>query len=151
MRMRTAHGPDPYPTTPLRLWPVAVALGLLLGGVGLAPRAVAGVSFNTIDPIAVVTDTGRHLIVTGPLTCTAGERAFVRVTVTQRTTGAVAEGRTRLTCTGAPQHWTVHAGSHGEEPFQDAPAVAVAMARTTADGAITDAHQWLVTLTLVGD
>ena len=93
----------------------------------------------------------RFHIVTGPLACTAGERVFVRVTVTQRATGAVAEGRTRLWCTGARQHWTVHAGSQGEETFQEAPAVAVAVARTTADGAITDAHQWLVELTLVGE
>jgi hypothetical protein len=47
---------------------------------------------NTIDPVAIVADNGRHLIVTGPIECTHGERVELRVTVTQRETGAVAEG-----------------------------------------------------------
>ena len=47
---------------------------------------------NTIDPVAVVAGAGRHLIVTGPIRCDQTERTYLRVTVTQRETGAVAEG-----------------------------------------------------------
>jgi hypothetical protein len=52
-------------------------------------------STNTIDPVAVGADHGQHILVTGPIACTAGERAQLRVTVTQRATGAIAEGRPR--------------------------------------------------------
>jgi uncharacterized protein with beta-barrel porin domain len=107
---------------------------------------------NTIDPVAFVTDGGRHLIVTGPQACDAGERSVIRVTVTQRSTGAVAEGHTRLLCTGQTpddtQQWKVHATTQGEETFEKGPATAVAISRTILRGDTTDAHQWLVDITL---
>lgn len=86
---------------------------------------------------------------TGPIECTENERAYVRVTVTQRPTGAVAEGRTLITCTGGTQQWEVHAAIQGKESFQEGPATAVGLARTTDRGETTDAHQWLVPITLV--
>src|ERR671923_983733 len=88
---------------------MSAAMVLTLVGVCIAPMAFAGMPFNTIDPVAIVTDNGRHLIVTGPVVCTAGETAYLRVTVTQRPTGAVAQGLTRLTGTGASQQWEIHA------------------------------------------
>src|ERR671914_3116765 len=84
---------------------VSAALVLIFVGVFLAPLAFAGVVLNTIDPDAIVTDNGHHIIVTGPIACTQGEQAFLHVTVTQRTTGALAEGDTRITCTGDTQQW----------------------------------------------
>jgi len=52
-----------------------------------------------------------------------GERAaYLRVTVTQRTTGAVAEGRTLITCTGGVQQWEVHAATQGKNTFEEGPA-----------------------------
>ena len=98
-----------------------------------------------------MTDTGRQIIVTGPIACTAGERAYLRVTVSQRATGAVAEGRSLVTCTGNTQQWEVHASTQGNETFEEGPATAVAIARTTDRGETTDAHQWLVNITLVGE
>ncbi len=107
---------------------------------------------NTIDPLAVVTDNGRQIIVTGPVAvgCTAGQRDYVRVTVTQRSTGAVAEGRTFINCTGDITQWEVLAPIQGNETFELGPATAVALARTTSGGE-PDAHQWLVDITLVGE
>ena len=70
--------------------------------------------------------------------------------VTQRTTGAEAEGRTRLTCTGTPQHWDVDAAIQGNETLREGSATAVAFGRTTTRGASTDAHQWVVNITLAG-
>ena len=129
-------------------WLVSAAIVMAFVGVFVAPTAFARMTANTIDPVANVTDHGRHLIVTGPIGCTEGETAYLRVTVTQRATGAVAEGRTLITCTGGTQPWEVHASVQGDETFEEGPATAAASARTTDRGETTDAHQWLVEITL---
>jgi hypothetical protein len=130
---------------------ISAAIVLMLAGLFLAPIAFAKIVQNTIDGVAVVTDHGRLIIATGPITCTRGERAFLRVTVSQRATGAVAEGRSRVVCTGNSQQWEVHAATQGQATFGEGAAVAVAIARTAERGEISDAHQWLVNITLVGE
>jgi hypothetical protein len=45
----------------------------------------------------------------------------------------------------------VQASTLGKERFAEGPATAVALGRTTARGKATDAHQWLVEITLVGE
>jgi hypothetical protein len=112
------------------------------------PVVVARIVRNTMDPIAVLAGNGHHLAVTGPIACTAGQRAELRVTVTQRTTGAVAEGRTSVTCTGSDQIWQVQLQKAGKEALEEGAATAVAVARTYDGGQVTDAHQWLVSMTL---
>ena len=82
-------------------WLVSAATLIVVAGLSIAPTAFARVVANTIDPQAIVTDNGRHLIVTGPIRGTAGERCFIRVTVTQRSTGAVAEGSVAFDFSGA--------------------------------------------------
>lgn len=129
----------------------SVAAGMTVAGVFAAHAAFARITANTTDPVAIVTDNGRHLIATGPIACTEGERAYLRVTVTQRSTGAVAEGRTLITCTGNSQQWEAHASTQGQETFEEGPATAVAIAHTTARGETTDANQWLVNINLVGE
>ena len=124
---------------------VAASLAFLI----LAPWAFARIINNTIDPVVTVTDHGRLLIITGPISCTRGERAFLRVTVTQRAAGAIAEGRGRVVCTGNNRQWEVHAATQGKEVFGEGPALAVAIARSADHGEITEAHQWLVDVTLV--
>jgi hypothetical protein len=128
---------------------VPAAMVLTLAGVCLAPLAFAGVALNTIEPLAVVTDNGRHIILTGPIACTTSEKAFLQVTVTQRATGAVAKGRTRIICTGYTQHWEVHASIDGNATFQEGAATAVAVGLTSLHRQPTDAHQWLVDITLI--
>jgi hypothetical protein len=118
----------------------------------LAPLALARVAKNTIDPLATLADRGRLVIATGPIACSQrGERVFLRVTVTQRTTGAVAEGHGSIVCTGNDQQWQVHAATQGKASFDEGPTLAVAIARSADRGKITDAHQWLVEVTLVGE
>jgi len=131
---------------------IAAVVAALLGAV-VATAALARITRNTIDPVAIVTDAGRQIIATGPISCTAGERALLHVTLTQRATGAVAEGRTRAKCRGedVQQQWKVHASTHGDESFAAGVASVVALARTTRRGESTDAHQWLVEVTLVDD
>jgi hypothetical protein len=128
---------------------LTAALLLLLAALSLVSPALARVVVNTIDPVAIVADDGRHVVVSGPITCTANERAYLRVTVAQRATGAVAEGRTLITCTGDSQTWEVHAATQGKKTFQAGPATAVALGRTTTRGDVTDANEWLVEITLV--
>jgi len=128
---------------------VSAAVVLPLAAVFVGPEAFARIVINTIDPVAIVTDNGRHLIVTGPIECTESQKGYLHVTVTQRSTGAVAEGRTMITCTGATQQWEIHAAAQGNEAFTEGLATAVGLARTTDRGAADDAHQWLVNVTLV--
>jgi len=139
------------PTRKRGKYRASAAIAMSLAFVFVASLAFARITANTVDPVANVTDHGRHLIVTGPIGCTEGERAYLRVTVTQRATGAVAEGRTLITCTGGTQAWEVHAAVHGEEAFEEGPATAAAVARTADGGKTTDAHQWLVEITLAGE
>ena len=128
---------------------VSAVMVLTLAAVFVGPVAFARIARNTIDPVAIVTDNGRHLIVTGPIECTEGQKGYLHVTVTQRTTGAVAEGRTMITCTGLTQQWEIHAAPQGKESFTEGDATAVGLARTTDRGDADDAHQWLVNVTLV--
>jgi len=81
-------------------WLVPAAIVLALAGVLVARTVFAKIVQNTIDPVGIVAHNGRHVTVTGPISVTAGERAHLRVTVTQPTTGAVAEGSAVLTGTG---------------------------------------------------
>jgi len=132
-------------------FPVTAALVAILAGLLAASAAFARVARNTIDPVAVVSQDGRHLFVTGPVECTPGERSRLRVTVSQRSTGAVAEGRTFETCTGSAQQWEVEASILGKAKFEEGPATAVAIAVTSDRDSATDAHQWLVNVTLVAE
>lgn len=104
---------------------------------------------NQIDTVAFVIDNGRRILLTGPVECGDGERADLRVTVTQRETGAVAEGHTFVTCTGTPQRWEIDALTQGDQTFEEGPVVGVLAGRTVSRGETTDAHQWLVNITLV--
>ena len=131
-----------------RLTRPIIAAGLLFGVVAV-PLTWARVMGNTIDPVAVGTEGGRHVVVTGPITCTSGERAYLSVTLTQRTTGATAEGTTLVTCTEVNEPWTVDAVVKGKQGFEPGTAVAVAVATTVQRGTTSDAHQWLVNVTIV--
>lgn len=128
---------------------VSAAIALTVATVFVSSLAFAKVVINTIDPVAIVAGGGRHLVVTGPIECTQGERAELRVTVTQRTTGAVAEGYAIFNCAGTIEQWEVHAVAHGKASFEEGPATAVAVGSTSSRGTTTDAHQWLVEITLV--
>jgi hypothetical protein len=131
---------------------MTVAILATVTGVFVARSAFAKIVSNTIEPVGIVTDKGRGVDVTGPLAVTAGERVALRVTVTQRTTGAVAEGEVSFTGTGTTNQWQVHATTVGKAVFASGPATATAIATTTAKGGVTtDAHQWLVNITLVSE
>jgi hypothetical protein len=130
-------------------WLVSAAVFLTVAGVFFARTAFAKLAANTIDPVGIVADQGRHLTLTGPVRADAGDSIELRVTVTQRSTGAVAEGHTFLTGSDTTIQWEVELRTHGGATFEAGPATAVALARTTVAGKATDVHQWLVNVTLV--
>jgi hypothetical protein len=129
---------------------VGAAVVVIVAGVVCAPLAFARIMKNTVDDVASVSHNGRHISVTGPLSCDQAQPVELRVTVTQRTTGAVAEGYTRFIGTVAEQQWQVQATTLGSAAFEPGPATVVALARSAGPpGRPDDAHQWLVNVTLV--
>ena len=128
---------------------IVVVVGMILAGTLIGGLASARIARNTIDPTAKLTDHGRGILVTGPLQCSEGQPVDLRVTVSQRSTGAVAEGTARITCTPDEQKWDVRITTQGNATFQEGPAIATALARSTQHGDADDAHQWLVEITLV--
>ena len=78
----------------LKPWLVPATLLVILAGVFVARTAFAKIVINTIGPFGIVADQGRRVTVTGPIAVTTGER------LTQRSTGAVAEGVIFVTDTG---------------------------------------------------
>ena len=128
---------------------MAAAAVLILAGTLVGAFADARVAYNTIDSTAKITDNGRGIVVTGPLECTESQPVDLRVTVSQRSSGAVAEGTARITCTPNRAQWEVRITTQGNATFQEGPAIATALARSTQHGDADDAHQWLVAITLI--
>ena len=131
-----------------RRWIVTAALVFSVAGVLVVPTVFARIVRNTIDPVATIADDGRFITVTGPVSCNQVQWIDQRVTVTQRNTGAVAEGRSHFLCTPDVQQWTVEAAAQGRSRFEEGPATAGAIAVTKVLGQPDDAHQWLVDLAL---
>jgi hypothetical protein len=124
---------------------VATAVAGILSG----SLADAKIARNTIDATARVTDNGRVLVATGPIRCDAIQPTYLRVTVSQRSTGAVAGGVANITCTPDERQWEVRLTAQGSATFEEGPAIATALARSTQNGNPDDAHQWLVEINLV--
>ena len=135
----------------LKAWLVSTTMLVILAGVFVARTAFAKVSMNTIDPVGIVADKGRQVTVTGPIAVTAGERTELRVTVTQRSTGAVAEGVIFFTGSGQTNQWEITAIAEGRATFQAGPATVVGLARSFSKNKVTDAHQWLLNVTLLNE
>ena len=132
-----------------KTWLAPVALLVVLSSLFITRTVWARLSANTIDTVGIVADKGRQVTVTGPIAVTAGERTELRVTVTQRSTGAVAEGVISFTSTGQTNQWEITAVAEGRATFEAGPATVVGLARSSINGQATDAHQWLVNVTLV--
>jgi hypothetical protein len=130
--------------------PLASIIAILAAAAVFAPLAYAKLSANTIDTVATLSGNNRRIHVTGPFSCDQTQPVFMRVTVTQRSTGAIAEGTAELIGTVAPQQWHIVAKAIGSTAFEPGLATVVALAKSTAaPGHPDDAHQWLVNVTLV--
>ena len=117
--------------------------------IALTASASAGVVLNTIDREASL-DAGGHVVeATGPIRCSQVERATIRVTVSQRTSGAVAEGRWRGRCRRSTRTWTAtRFVPQGAAIFEAGRAQACALAVTRRAKRGTDAKQWCRTIEL---
>lgn len=114
-----------------------IIVSLLMAGPVLARLAA-----NTIDPTVTLSSNNRQALVTGPIACTKGEMLSLDVMVTQRTTGAITEGRLHMYCTDTSQTWAINTNTRGTATLETGPAVAWALATTRDNGVITDASQW---------
>jgi hypothetical protein len=127
-------------------------LALFIAGVFGLPLAYARLAGNTIDVVATLSDDGQTVTLTGPLKCTKNQWVEMRVTVTQRDTGAVAEANALIWGTTTEQQWAIEAQVQGDETFDEGEATAVALAASLKNnGAVDDAHQWLMNITLADD
>jgi hypothetical protein len=61
----------------------------------------------------------------------------------------VAEGIIFFTGTGQTNKWEVTVVAEGPATFEAGPATVVGLARSSINGHATDAHQWLVNVTLL--
>jgi hypothetical protein len=135
--------------TGTRLRRALCATGLVATMTALSAPALAGVSLNTIDRHAALDEAGRVVQVTGPIRCSQVERATIRVTVSQRTTGTVAEGRWRGRCRTTTRTWTVRRFvQQGSATFETSTAQVCALGVTRRGTKVTDAKQWCRTVRL---
>ncbi len=103
---------------------------------------------NTINPVAIISSDGREVVVSGPIRCDEGNCLQLRVTVTQRTTAAVAEAVWNGDCAGRIQKWEVTVLAKGEPRFEEGQAQACTIATSARSGETSDAYQWCVDVIL---
>ena len=108
-------------------------------------------TFNTINAEAHVRHNGREILVEGPIRCDKRETLRLRVTISQKATGAIAEGDTEEAATGGFQCWEVVAKCRGEAVFEEGWAQASVLGTTWLKGRITDVAQWAGDLVLMDD
>jgi hypothetical protein len=129
-------------------------LGVLAAvAVGLLSATALGQDIKrtlaAFNPTGTLLSGGDRVKVGGHLTCTAGDHIFVRVTVTQNETAALAEKDWgNHVCTGANQSFGVTATWQGTERFAPGAATACALARTSNGSRHTGAIQWCSNITL---
>ena len=99
-------------------------------------------SFGGFAPTASL-GPGGHVQIGGHAVCAEGAVADLRVTITQRGTGAVAEGRTRIACTGDETSWEIQGATVGRGAFSTTgPATACGLLEITGANDLRDAVQW---------
>ena len=123
-------------------------LVLLALSVGTSEPADARARFfpipnATADEAVLMPSEDDDVVVTGGIKCAEGQLVEINVTVTQETTGAVANGSTLTRCLGTdtqPRQWIVHAPTLSQTPFETDTAHIVVNTRTIAQGEET--HEW---------
>ena len=85
---------------------------------------------------------GGHVRVGGHAVCPPGAIADLRVTITQHGIGAVAEGTTRVACTGDEVSWDVEAQTVGRGALGAGPATACGLLQVNGQNDPPDTRQW---------
>jgi hypothetical protein len=99
-------------------------------------------------PTQTLIASGRAVKLSGPIKCPAGDIVRVRATVSQRSTGAVAQAFWNKPCTGKGQHWHKTASVNDGVMLSAGCAHAAGLAIIRHAGKPVDAFQWLRTVTL---
>ena len=85
---------------------------------------------------------GGHVQISGHAACVEGAVADLEVTISQRGTGAIAEGATRVACGGDEVPWDVQASTVGRGALSAGPATACGLIRITSERDPPDTVQW---------
>ena len=118
------------------------------GGFQLISTRLAGISARHaisdpgLNSPLILAKSGRKVVVTGHFTCTRGDVYEIRTAVTQRSTGALAAGKTQGRCSGRAEPFEAATWVYDEALFVPGPAEACAMMVTQADSQTTDVFQW---------
>ncbi|MGD9890878.1 MAG: hypothetical protein AB7R89_02215 [Dehalococcoidia bacterium] len=122
-----------------------LALGSLVG----VNTVSAELEQATIDPTAARAIGGSYAVVTGTISCTAGETFQINLTMGQSATGTHARGSTTGSCTGDAGTWKVTALTRLDDPLLQPGLSRVCWnAATYRNGERADTRQGCRTLTL---
>jgi hypothetical protein len=113
--------------------------------------AVAGAiaASSTVSDSARLAAGGRALQVGGVVRCSACRGFTLGATVSQRGSGAIAQGGVRCTCDGVAEHWLLTARAREGTTFRRGPArVCVWVTARSQGGEAIDARQWCESVTL---
>ncbi|MDX6535775.1 MAG: hypothetical protein QOD37_116 [Gaiellales bacterium] len=124
-----------------------VGLALALGA--SAPAGASDPAHAHIAGSATLNARASAVLVTGVVTCTGCRRFTLGATVSQRSSGAVAQGGVRCVCHGSRERWLVTARAREATRFQPGRARVCVwlIARGSAEAAI-DANQWCENVSL---
>ena len=100
------------------------------------------------DRAALLTNGGGTVLVSGPVTCRVGDSVRIRATVSQASTGAVAEGLWSKRCTGTLMHWHITAIVTDGAHFSAGGGHGAGLAIIRRHGMPGSAIQWIRPLTL---
>ena len=135
-----------------RAAPVAMLVLSLAIGPSVAAAGAIGASSTVADPARLAAG-GRALQVRGVVRCSACSGFTLGATVSQRGSGAIAQGGVRCTCHSAAEHWVLTARAREGTRFRPGAArVCVWVTARSQGGEAIDARQWCesVTLTAAG-
>jgi hypothetical protein len=100
------------------------------------------------DRAALLANGGVTVLVSGPITCRVGDSVRIRATVSQASTGAVAEGHWSKLCTGTLMHWHITAIVTDGAHFSAGGGHGAGLAIIRRNGMPGSAIQWIRPLTL---
>ena len=103
---------------------------------------------SSFDRAGVLVNRGAEVRLSGPVDCSVGDSVRVRATVSQLSTGAVAEGVWSKRCTGTTLHWHITAIVNDSVHFSTGRAAGVGLAVIRDHGVPGSAIQWIRPLTL---
>jgi hypothetical protein len=119
---------------------VLFGLVMMLGLVVAMPAA-AFVNIPTLNPKATLSASGTSAVVSGTITCTAGDEVGIDIIIQQASgqVNAAGQGQATITCNGQVQNWSATVDVLIGSSFKKGPAVVLFSASDNTDGNDTPA------------